>query len=368
MQNAAPSVELTNEEREVLEANVRRRTTASGLAMRSRIVLLAAEGLSNKGIARHMHVAPETARAWRRRFVDARLDGLYDEPRVGRPRTIADDAIERVVVETLESTPRGATHWSTRSMARHLGMSQSTISRVWRAFGLKPHRAENFQLSRDPQLIEKVRDIVGLYLSPPENAAVFCVDEKTCVQALERTQPLLPFQPGQLERRTNDYARHGSLDLFAALDVATGKVVAKTRQRHRSIEFVQFLTTIDAAVPVELDVHVVLDNLSTHKTPRVHRWLLRHPRFHLHFTPTHGSWLNQVERWFAGLTERQLRRGSHRSTRELRAAIDAYVDVSNEDAAPFTWVKSADEILASITRFARRTLAAHGLATSDSGH
>jgi transposase len=267
----ALQVELTEEERETLERNVRRRTSASGLAMRSRIILLAADGETNKGIARRMQIAAETARLWRGRFVEARLDGLYDEPRLGRPRAIADETIERVVVSTLESTPRGATHWSTRAMARHLGMSQSSISRIWRAFGLKPQRAETFQLSRDPQLIEKVRDIVGLYLSPPENAAVFCVDEKTCVQALERTQPLLPLQPGQLERRTNDYARHGSLDLFAALEVATGKVVTRTRQRHRSIEFVQFLTTIDAAVPAELDVHVVLDNLSTHKTPRVHR-------------------------------------------------------------------------------------------------
>lgn len=368
MQNAAPPVELTNDERQVLEANVRRRTTASGLAMRSRIVLLAAEGASTKEISRQLRVVPETARIWRRRFVESRLDGLYDEPRVGRPRTIADDAIERVVVETLESMPRGATQWSTRSMARHLGMSQSTVSRVWRAFGLKPHRTESFQLSRDPQLIEKVRDIVGLYLSPPENAAVFCVDEKTCVQALERTQPLLPLRPGQLERRTNDYARHGSLDLFAALDVATGKVITRTRQRHRSVEFVRFLDEVDIAVPAELAVHVVLDNLSTHKTPRVHRWLLRHPRFHLHFTPTHGSWLNQVERWFAGLTHGQLRRGSHRSTYELRRAIDAYVEASNEGARPFTWVKNADEILASIARFARRTMTAHGVVTSDSGH
>jgi transposase len=367
MRNAL-AIKVTEEEHEALLRNVRRRTTASGLAMRSKIVLLAAEGQSNAAIARLMPAALQTVRLWRRRFAEARLDGLYDEPRLGRPRTIADDHVERVVVETLESTPKGATHWSTRSMARHLGMSQSTIGRIWRAFGLRPHRAENFQLSRDPQLVEKVRDIVGLYLSPPENAAVFCVDEKTCVQALERTQPLLPLQPGQLERRTNDYARHGSLDLFAALEVATGRVVTRTRQHHRSVEFVQFLAAIDVEVPAEHDVHVVLDNLSTHKTPRVHRWLLRHPRFRLHFTPTHGSWLNQVERWFAGLTERQLRRASHRSTHELRAAIDAYVEVANEDAEPFIWVKTADDILASIARFARRTLAAHGRATSDSGH
>jgi len=365
---AKERIELTDDEREALTANVRRRTSASGLALRSRIVLLAAEALTQREIGHRAGACRSTVRVWCRRFRESRLDGLYDEPRVGRPRAIGDSKVEHVVVSTLESTPRGATHWSTRSMARHLGMSQSSVSRIWRAFGLKPQRAETFQLSRDPQLIEKVRDIVGLYLSPPANAAVYCVDEKTCVQALERTQPLLPLQPAQLERRTNDYTRHGSLDLFAALDVATGKIVTRARQRHRSVEFVQFLTTIDETVPDSLSVHVVLDNLSTHKTPRVHRWLLRHPRFQLHFTPTHGSWLNQVERWFAGLTDRQLRRGSHRSTRELRAAIDAYVAASNDDARPFVWVKSADDILRSIARFAQRTLLTQGMTTSDSGY
>jgi hypothetical protein len=238
-------------------------------------------------------------------------------------------------------------------------MSQSAISRIWRAFGLKPHRSDVFQLSHDPLLVEKVRDIVGLYLSPPANAAVFCVDEKTAVQALERSQPLLPLRPAQSERRSHDYFRHGSLDLFAALDVSTGKVITRTHARHRSVEFVRFLDAIDQEVSADLDVHVVLDNLSTHKTPRVHRWLLRHPRFYLHFTPTHASWLNQVERWFAGLTERQLRRGSHRSKHELRRAIEAYIAAANENAAPFVWVKPADQILQSIARFARRTLEAH---------
>jgi transposase len=365
----ATRIELTDEERETLQRNVRRRTSASALSMRSRIVLLAADGLSNQDIAPRVGACAHTVGIWRNRFVKRRLDGLYDEPRVGRPREIGDDRVEEVVVKTLESTPKGATHWSTRSMAKNLGLSQSSVSRIWRAFGLKPHRTETFQLSKDPQLVQKVRDIVGLYLSPPQNAVVFCVDEKTCVQALERTQPLLPLRPGQLERRTHDYERHGSLDLFAALDVATGKVLTRTHDRHRSIEFAQFLRAIDASVPEGLDVHVVLDNLSTHKTPRIHRWLVRHPRFKLHFTPTKGSWLNQVERWFAGLTERQLRRGSHRSKRELRDAIEAYAAAMNEDSRPFVWVKSADEILQSIARFARRTVAVHGLKrTSDSGH
>lgn len=363
-------IELSEDERDALKRNLRRRKTASALSMRSRIVLLAADGLTNLEIAPRVGASAHTVGVWRNRFVQERLDGLYDEPRVGRPREIDDDRIEAVVVKTLESTPRAATHWSTRSMAKNVGLSQSSISRIWRAFGLKPHRAETFQLSKDPQLVEKVRDIVGLYLSPPENAAVFCVDEKTCVQALERTQPLLPLRPGQAERRTHDYERHGSLDLFAALEVATGKVLGRTHARHRSVEFVRFLDAIDAEVPEDTrEVHVVLDNLSTHKTPRVHRWLLRHPRFILHFTPTKGSWLNQIERWFGGLTERQLRRASHRSKRELRTAIEAYIATTNENAQPFVWVKSADEILDSITRFARRTTVAHSSKqTSDSGH
>jgi transposase len=365
----ATPIELTDEERETLQRNVRRRTSASALSMRSRIVLLAADGLTNKQIAPRVGACAHTVGVWRSRFVRERLDGLYDEPRVGRPRDIDDARIEEVVVKTLESTPRGATHWSTRSMAKNIGLSQSSIGRIWRAFGLKPHRTETFQLSKDPQLVGKVRDIVGLYLSPPENAAVFCVDEKTCVQALERAQPLLPLRPGQPERRTHDYERHGSLDLFAALEVATGKVLARTHERHRSVEFVRFLDAIEANVPAGREVHLVLDNLSTHKTPRVHRWLIRHPRFKLHFTPTKGSWLNQVERWFGGLTDRQLRRGSHRSKRELREAIEAYIAATNDRAQPFVWLKSADEILQSIARFAHSMIATNGLKpTSDSGH
>jgi transposase len=364
------AIELTQEERDALERNVRRRKTSSALASRSRMVLLAAAGLTNLQIADRVGACGPTVGVWRNRFHEKRLEGLLDEPRVGRPREIGDDTIERVVVTTLEAKPSGATHWSTRSLAKSAGMSQSAISRIWRAFGLKPHRSDVFQLSHDPQLVEKVRDIVGLYLSPPANAAVFCVDEKTAVQALERSQPLLPLRPAQNERRSHDYFRHGSLDLFAALDVSTGKVITRTHARHRSVEFVRFLDAIDEEVSPDLDVHVVLDNLSTHKTPRVHRWLIRHPRFQLHFTPTHASWLNQVERWFAGLTERQLRRGSHRSKHELRGAIEAYIAAANEAASPFVWVKSADQILQSIARFARRTLEAHAQMklTSDSGH
>jgi transposase len=356
----AVSIELSKGEREALERNVRRRKSAHSLSQRSRIVLLAWEGLTDGAIAERVGLRRDTMGIWRNRFARERLEGLFDEPRVGRPREIGDDEVEAVVVATLETKPQGATHWSTRSLAQKMGLSQSAISRIWRAFGLQPHRSEVFQLSADPQLVEKVRDIVGLYLSPPKNAAVFCVDEKTAVQALERSQPLLPLQPRQPERRSHDYFRHGSLDLFAALNVATGKIIGRTRSRHRSVEFVQYLDTLDEQVPRDLGVHVVLDNLSTHKTPRVKRWLQRHPRFRLHFTPTHASWLNQVERWFAGLTDRQLRRGSHRSRRELRTAIENYIAVTNDAPKPFVWVKSADQILRSIARFAQRTLDFHG--------
>jgi transposase len=363
------AITITDEERAVLERNLRRRKSAHALAQRSRMILLAADGLTNAAIGERIGVWGSTVGTWRRRFAEKRLAGLFDEPRVGRPRAIGDDLVEAVIVATLESKPEGETHWSTRSMARKMGLSQSAISRIWRAFGLQPHRTENFQLSADPQLVEKVRDIVGLYLSPPANAAVFCVDEKTAVQALERSQPLLPMRPTQPERRAHDYYRHGSLDLFAALNVATGEVIAQTRERHRSLEFVQFLDAIDERVPDDLDVHVILDNLSTHKTPRVERWLKRHPRFELHFTPTHASWINQVERWFGALTDKQLRRGSHRSKHQLRKAIDEYVQRTNASPRPFVWVKSADDILKSIARFAQRTLEAHvDRETSDSGH
>ncbi len=300
-----------------------------------------------------------TVGKWRRRFIERRLDGLYDDPRPGVPRTIGDDQIEAVVTKTLESTPKGRTHWSTRSMAKDVGLSHSTIGRIWRAFGLQPHRSESFRLSQDPLLVEKVRDIVGLYMSPPDNAVVLCIDEKSQIQALERAQPVLPMDIGQPERRTHDYERHGTTDLFAALDAATGRVIGKCFAQHRAREFKLFLAEVEGQVPAELDVHVVLDNLSTHKTPAIKRWLARNPRFHLHFTPTHASWLNLVERFFGLLTEHALRRGSHKSSRELKDAIHAYLDAHNEAPKPFKWTKSADEILASIARFASRTSAAH---------
>jgi transposase len=297
---------------------------------------------------------------WRGRFVTQRLDGLLDEPRPGAPRQISDREVERVITLTLESTPAKATHWSTRLMARRCGMSQSAVSRIWRAFALQPHRSKTFKLSRDPLFVEKVRDIVGLYLDPPERALVLCVDEKAQIQALDRTQPLLPMRPGQIERRTHDYERHGTTSLFAALEMASGKVIGECHRRHRAREFRRFLDTVDTATPAKLDVHLILDNYGTHKTPLIHRWLVRHPRYHLHFTPTGSSWINLVERWFATLTERQLRRGVHRSTRELEAALQRYVQTYNQDPKPFAWTKTADEILEAVARFCQRTY--------DSGH
>ena len=352
-------LELDAAELSVLERNVRRHKTAQHLALRSRIVLACATGKNNRSVATDLGVTPQTVGKWRSRFVQDRLDGLHDEPRPGAPRTIEDDQVEAVLVKTLETTPKNATHWSTREMARRVGLSQATVSRIWRAFGLKPHLSETFTLSKDPLLIEKVRDIVGLYLNPPDRAVVLCADEKSQIQALDRTQPLLPMRPGQAERRTPDYMRHGTTTLFAALDVATGEVLGKCFRRHRAVEFRKFLNLVDAAVPADLDVHLVVDNYATHKTPAIHRWLASHPRFHLHFTPTKGSWLNQVERWFGFLTQRKIKRGSHRSTRALEKAIREYIDVTNEEPKPFVWVKSADEILASMKRFAQATLNAH---------
>ncbi len=355
-----PTLTLSSAERDALERWARRPRTAQALARRAEVVLGAAAGKSNTILARELRWTNQTVGRWRSRFLERRLDGLLDEPRPGAPRTIGDAEVERVLTLTLESTPRDATHWSTRGMAERAGLSQSAVSRIWRAFALAPHRVEHFQLSKDPLFIEKVRDIVGLYLSPPERALVLCVDEKTQIQALDRTQPMLPMRPGQAERRTHDYARHGTTSLFAALDVASGRVIGECHQRHRAIEFRRFLGTIDAAVPAELDVHLILDNYGTHKTAAIRRWLARRPRFHVHFTPTSASWLSLVERWFAGLTEKQLRRGSHRSTRELERAIRGYLALSNEQPKPFVWTKSADEILATIARFCMRT--------SDSGH
>jgi transposase len=328
--------------------------------MRSRIVLLASDGLSNTEIARRQGCSLPTAGKWRQRFLDGGLDGLLDEPRPGTPRKLSDRQVEQVLTRTLESQPEAATHWSTRDMAKATGLSQSTISRIWRAFSLAPHRAETFKLSRDPLFIDKVRDIVGLYLNPPDRALVLGVDEKSQIQALDRTAPLLPMHPGQAERRTHDYKRHGTTSLFAALDARTGKSIGQNQQRHRSTEFRNFLDTIEKNVPEELDVHLILDNYGTHKTKLIRDWLTKRPRFHVHFTPTSASWLNLVERWFALLTERQLRRGIHRSTKELKAAIDDFIQHHNRDPKPFIWHKTADQILDSVARFCKRTL--------DSGH
>ena len=357
---ALPPLAISPEEQEALNRWIRRPKTAQALALRARIVFACETGEPDTAVARQLGLDRATVGKWRRRFLKRRLDGLLDEPRPGAPRTITDADVERVITLTLEEQPEDATHWSTRSMARRTGMSQSAISRIWRAFALQPHRSETFKLSKDPLFIEKVRDIVGLYLHPPERAMVLCVDEKSQIQALDRTAPLLPMRPGQVERRTHDYVRHGTTSLFAALDAKTGEVLASCKARHRSIEFRKFLDQIEASVPADLDVHLILDNSSTHKTPLIQRWLAKRPRFQLHFTPTSASWLNQVERWFAALTEKQLRRGVHRSTRELEEAIYAYVETTNNNPKPFIWTKTADDILDSIARFCRRT--------SNSGH
>ena len=355
-----PAIVLTAEEQQSLENWARRPKTAQALAGRARMVLACAQGMSNGEVAVKTGVTRQTVGRWRRRFAAKRLDGLLDEPRPGAPRTITDADVERVIAQTLESKPKDATHWSTRSMAKHAGLSQTAINRIWRAFALKPHRVETFKLSTDPLFIEKVRDIVGLYLNPPDKALVLCVDEKSQIQALDRTQPVLPMRPGQAERRTYDYTRHGTTTLFAALDTKAGKVIGEFHQRHRAIEFRKFLNTIDAAVPVDLDVHLVMDNYSTHKTPAIRRWLVQHPRFHVHYTPTGTSWINQVERWFAALTEKQIRRGVHRSVNELKNAIRQYLSLTNTNPKPFTWTKTADQILETIARFCKRT--------SNSGH
>lgn len=352
---------VTPEERKELESLAHRSRSASALARRARLVLACAEGRDNTTVARRLRMSPTTVCKWRARFVADRVAGLFDEPRPGTPRQIDDANIEAVIVRTLETTPRGATQWSTRSLAKATGYSHMTISRVWRAFGLQPHRADTFKLSPDPLLVEKVRDIVGLYMNPPQHALVLCVDEKSQIQALDRTAPLLPMRPGQAERRTYDYKRHGTTSLFAALDVKTGKVIGEIKRRHRSIEFRKFLDQIDAQTPPDLDVHLIMDNYGTHKTPIIRSWLAKRPRYHVHFTPTYGSWLNLVERWFAELTTKQIRRGVHRSVAELERAIRAFLDVHNEEPKPFVWTKTADEILASIARFAQRTHAAHGV-------
>jgi transposase len=349
------------EDRKVLERWTRRPTTAQALALRARVVLACTvDGVSNVEVAERLGISAATVRKWRNRYVDLGIDGLHDEPRPGAPRSITDDDVERVVVNTLEQSPRDATHWSTRSMAAATGMSQSTVSRIWRAFGLKPHLVDNFKLSPDPQFIDKVRDIVGLYLNPPDAAVVLCVDEKSQIQALDRTAPILPLMPGTPERRTHDYKRNGTTNLYAALDVASGHVIADMAPRHRAEEFRRFLALIDKQVPDSLDVHVIVDNNSTHKAPTIQRWLLRHPRFTLHFTPTYSSWLNLVERWFAKLTDRWLRRGTHRSVRELIGSIRTWTEMWNDDPKPFVWHKTADEILDNLANYCARI--------SDSGH
>src|SRR6266516_3260519 len=347
---------LTEEEQDRLQSLAHQARSQPLLARRARLVLACAEGLDNKTVARKVRASLGMVGKWRSRFLKARLEGLYNEPRPGAPRKVSDARVEQVVVQTLESTPRGETHWSTRGLAKATGLSRMTISRIWQAFGLQPHRTETFKLSPDPQLIEKVRDIVGLYMNPPDHAVVLCVDEKSQIQALDRTAPLLPLRPGQAERRTHDYKRHGTTSLFAALDTKTGKVIAETHRRQRSVEFRKFLDRVDASLPPDVDVHLIMDNYGTHKTPLIHAWLAKRPRFHVHFTPTYGSWLNLVERWFAELTMKQIRRGAHRSVTELERAIRDFLDVHNEEPKPFVWTKTADEILASIARFAQRTV------------
>jgi transposase len=349
-------ITLAEADRATLGAWVRRRKTAQALARRARIVLACAEpGSTNGGVAQALGVSRPTVALWRRRFAERGPDGLLDEPRPGAPRRITDEQVEHAVTTTLEAAPADATHWSTRSLARATGLSQTAVCRIWRAFALKPHRAETFKLSTDPLFVEKVRDIVGLYLAPPDRALVLCVDEKPQVQAVERTAPVLPMRPGQPERRTHDYVRHGTTDLFAALDAKTGTVIGACHRRHRAPEFRAFLDQIDRSVPPGLDVHLVLDNLRTHKTPLIQDWLAKRPRYHLHFTPTSASWLNLVEGWFALLTLRQIRRGVFPTVEALEAAIRRYIEATNADPRPFLWTKTADEILDSIRRFCQRT-------------
>lgn len=363
---------LTETERRILLGYARRFTSAQALAKRAAIVLALAEGKAGKAVARELRTSQVTVSLWRRRFLEDRISGLVDAPKSGRPRTIEDARVERVVVTTLEEKPKHATHWSTRDLAKRMGLSHMTIARIWKAFRLQPHRSGTFKLSKDPEFVPKVRDVVGLYLNPPENALVLCVDEKSQIQALDRTQTILPLQPGRIELRTHDYVRHGVTSLFAALNVATGEVIGECHQRHRAKEFIAFMERISREVPAGLNVHVVLDNYATHKTPTVKRWLAKHPRFTFHFTPTGSSWLNQVERWFALITEKMLRRGVHRSVKELVTAIEAYLNANNTTPKPFTWVKTADQILGSIERFCLRTLQGHGKVLikdiSDTGH
>ena len=354
-------ITVTDEQREVLQRWCRRTTTAAGLARRARIVLLAGEGLGNSEVAERIGCDPATVTKWRKRFIEQGLVGLSDEYRSGRPRTITDDRVEDVVTKTLEGVPTGgATNWSTRSMASAVGLSQTTIGRIWRAFGLKPHRVDSFKISTDPNFIDKVHDVVGLYLNPPERAVVLCIDEKSGIQAIDRTQRSLPMLPGSAATATHDYVRNGTVDLFAALNVGTGEVITSTEKRHRAIEFAKFLDLVAGEVPQGLGVHVILDNASTHKTPAINKWLQRHPNFEFHFTPTSSSWLNLIERWFAELTNKKLRRSAHRNTSQLADDILSWAETWNDNPRPFVWRKTADEILQNLKRYLDRI--------NDSGH
>jgi len=351
---------VSPEQKLALRQLIQQPRSSRSLAFRARIVLECARGQNNVAVAAKMHTSGFTVGMWRNRFISGGIAALGDEMRPGAPRQIGDDQVERALRLTVEEAPKGATHWSSRALATRTGLSQSTVSRIWRAFGLRPHRSEAFQLSNHPLLVDQVRAIVGLYMNPPHHAIVLGVDEKSQIQALSRSQPLLPMLPGQAEPRTHDYQRHGTTSLFAALEIATGSVIGKCWPRPRALEFRKFLQHIDRALPADLAVHLVLDNYATHKTQEIRQWFLRHPRYTLHFTPTHSSWLNQVERWFGLLSQRQIKRGSHYSVRELEAAIAEFIAIHNPQPKPFVWTKSADDILNSIGRFASRTLAEHG--------
>lgn len=360
--SGAPKADLvvTEQQRDELERLMRRARTNRALAFRAKIVVACTEGVANSAVAAKLRTTAGTVGKWRERFVANGIDGLFDEPRPGAPRRISDEDVEAILVKTLETRPKGRTHWSTRKMAQQAGMSHTTVGRIWRTFGLQPHVVESFKISDDPLFVEKVRDIVGLYLNPPDRAIVLSFDEKPQIQALERAQPILPMDFGQPERQTHNYLRHGTLDLFAALDVATGQVIGRTKNKHRAEDFVAFLRVIDAETEPDLDVHVILDNLSAHKAPKVKRWLARHPRFHFHFTPTYSAWLNLVERFFGLLTDHALKRSSHTNVPALRKAIYEYIEAHNEEGKPFVWTKTADEILDTVKRFGQRTVRVHG--------